>query len=54
MAESVTIQTSNNTTNIVIDGNEIRGVTWYRLEEDEHGAFLTIRVAITDSVEVLR
>ena len=54
MAENVTIQTSNNTANIVIDGNEIHGVTGYQLEEDERGAFLTLRIAITDSVEVLR
>ena len=53
MAESVTIQTSNNTVKIAIDGNEIHGVMGYQLEEDERGAFLTVRVAITDSVEVL-
>ena len=54
MAESVVINVNDNTANIVIDGNEIHGVTGYQLEEDERGAFLTLRIAITDSVEVLR
>lgn len=52
MARSVRIETNKNTVKIVVDGNEIHDVLEYQLEESAQGAFLTLHVAITESVEV--
>ncbi|MCI5499223.1 MAG: hypothetical protein MR419_06840 [Clostridiales bacterium] len=52
MARSVRIETNKNTVKIVVDGNEIHDVLEYQLEESAQGTFLTLHVAITESVEV--
>lgn len=53
MAKSVKIYTKENTAKIIVDGNEIHDVVSYELSENRDGAFLTLKVAITDTVEAL-
>lgn len=54
MARSIEISTKENIVKIIIDGNEIHDVVSYKLSEDKDGAFLTLTVALTNAVEVLR
>ena len=53
MAESLRIETKQNAAKLIVDGNEIRDVLEYRLEESAQKRVLTVSVAIKDSVEVL-
>lgn len=54
MAKSVSIQTKENTAEIIVDGNEISDVLSHSLIEDSKGAVLKLRIAIMDSVSVRR
>jgi len=49
MAETIEITTSENTAKIVVDGNEIRDVIRYSLDEDSSERTLTLVIAIKGS-----
>lgn len=53
MAESLKIETKQNTVKIIVDGNEIHDVLSYFLEESNEERTLVLRVAIRGSVEAL-
>ena len=52
MARSVRIETNKNTVKLIVDDNEIHDVLECPLKESAQGTFLTLHVAITESVEV--
>ncbi len=46
------ILTKENTAQIIVDGNEINDVLEYTLSENAEGAFLTLKIFISGSIEV--
>jgi len=54
MAETLTITSEKNGTQIIIDGNQINDVVSYTLQESTEGAKLTLEIFVTGKIEVQR